>query len=170
MDGARLIDRLETSGGILSDLLARVSEEDSLVRPAEGRWCVREVAGHLVSEETEDFRARLDLVLHRPADPWPPLDPDARVREGGFRERTLASLLAEFRAARKDSLAWLRSLPAPDWKRAKAHPRIGDIAAGDFLAGWAAHDLLHVRQVVRNLHAIVDAEGVPFVTLYAGSW
>ena len=121
MDAVRMIDRLETNGGILGDLLARVSEEDSLVRPAEGKWCVREVAGHLVSEEVEDFRARLDVVLHRPADPWPPLDPDARVREGGFRERTLASLLAEFRAERAQSLAWLRSLPAPDWAKSKHH-------------------------------------------------
>jgi len=165
-----MIDRIEGSGGILGDLLARVSEEDSLVRPAEGKWCVREVAGHLVSEEVEDFRARVEFVLLRPGAEWPPLDPEARVRDGGFRERSCASLLAEFRAERARSLAWLRSLPAPDWAKSKVHPRIGAFAAGDLMASWAAHDLLHARQVVKILHGIVDAGAPPFVTLYAGEW
>ena len=170
MDGARMIDRLEKTGGMLADLLARVSEEDSLVRPAEGKWCVREILGHLVSEEVEDFRARVEFVLVKSGTDWPPLDPEARVREGGFRERTAASLLAGFRAERTRSLAWLRSLPAPDWSASKVHPRIGPFAAGDLLASWAAHDLLHARQVVRNLHALVGADGAPFTTLYAGEW
>jgi hypothetical protein len=170
MDGARMIDRLERTGGMLADLLSRVPEEDSLVRPAEGKWCVREVLGHLVSEEVEDFRARVDFVLLRPGADWPKLDPEGRVRDGGFRERTAASMLAEFRAERTKSLAWLRSLPAPDWATSKVHPRIGPFAAGDLLASWAAHDLLHARQVVRILHGIVVAEGAPFTTLYAGEW
>jgi len=170
MDGARMIDRLEGNGRILGDLFARVSEADSLVRPAEGKWCVREVLGHLVSEEVEDFRARVEFVLLNPGDAWPPLDPEARVRDGDFRERTAASLLAEFRAERANSLAWLRSLPAPDWSKSKVHPRIGPFAAGDLLASWAAHDLLHARQVVRILHGIALAEGAPFTTLYAGEW
>jgi hypothetical protein len=170
MEGGRLIARLETNGGILGDLLARVSEEDSLVSPGEDQWCVREVLGHLVSEEVEDFRPRVEFVLLRPGTDWPRLDPEARVRDGGFRERTAASLLAEFRAERAKSLAGLRSLPSPDWSTSKVHPRIGDFAAGDLLASWAAHDLLHARQVVRILHGIVNAEGAPFSTRYAGEW
>ena len=170
MEGGRAIARLEANGRILGDLLSRVSEEDSLASPGEGKWCVREVLGHLVSEEVEDFRARVDFVLLRPGADWPKLDPEARVREGRFRERTAASLLAEFRAERAKSLAWLRSLPAPDWSTSKVHPRIGPFAAGDLLASWAAHDLLHARQVVRILHGITVAEGAPFSTRYAGEW
>ncbi len=170
MNAERMIGRLETGGRLLGDLLAGVSEEDSLVGPAGGGWCIREVLGHLVSEEVEDFRARIDLVLHRPADPWPPLDPEARVRDGGFRERTRDGLLVEFRAERAKSLAWLRDLASPDWARTKHHPRIGEFAAGHLLASWVAHDLLHARQIVRVLHEITMAEGAPFSTAYAGSW
>jgi hypothetical protein len=170
MDGKAMIARLEASGEILRGVAARVTEEDSLVKPAAGGWCVREVLGHLLSEEVEDFRARLDFVLLQPGIDWPKLDPEGRVREGGFEKRTAASLLADFMAERAKTLAWLRSLKSPDWSVGKVHPRIGNFRAGDLMAAWPAHDLLHARQIVRILHGLVNAGAPPFTTMYAGEW
>ena len=56
-----------------------------------------------------------------------------------------------------------------DWAVAKTHPK-GDLSAGDLLASWAAHDLLHLRQIAKRLHGMLDTLGDPFTVGYAGTW
>jgi len=53
----------ETIGG----LVAGVSPSEARVRPAPDAWSLLEVVCHLHDEEREDFRPRLDVVLHRGA-------------------------------------------------------------------------------------------------------
>jgi len=66
-------------------------------------------------------------------------------------------------------LAWLRSLDSPDWEATYEAPW-GPITAGDLLASWVAHDLLHMRQLV-ELHWHYKEEQVePYSTRYAGEW
>ena len=68
------------------------------------------------------------------------------------------------------SLEWLRGLSRPDWDAAYTHPKLGVIRAGDLLASWCAHDVLHLRQMARwHWRRLQDAAG-PFGTGYAGQW
>lgn len=170
MDADAMIRRIEAGAGMLRGVAGAASEEDSARRPADGGWCLREVLGHLLREEREDFRPRIAAVLAGPDAPWPPLDPERSVREGGFRERDAASILAEFLDERRRSLAWLRGLAAPDWGLFRDHPRAGRLRAGDLLAAWADHDCLHARQMVRILHGMVKEDAAPYAVDYAGSW
>ena len=84
--------------------------------------------------------------------------------------RDLASTLDAFRHERADSIAWLRSLGAPDWSVAYHHPKVGPVKAGDLLVSWAAHDALHLRQISKRLYqlALRDAPGMD--AAYAGQW
>ena len=43
-------------------------------------------------------------------------------------------------------------------------------SAGDLLASWLAHDLLHVRQLARLHWQYLTAAAKPFQTDYAGPW
>ena len=63
-----------------------------------GKWSTLEVVCHLYDEEREDFRQRLDIILHRPEAKWPPIDPVGWVSARKYNERDLAQSLAEFLA------------------------------------------------------------------------
>ncbi len=78
-------------------------------------------------------------------------------------------MLAKFLAARQESLAWLNNLESPDWDAAIAMPW-GSLTAGDMLASWAAHDLLHVRQLVELRYAWTQQAAAPHSVEYAGDW
>ena len=153
----------------ITSLVVGVSPEDARVRPAPEAWSILEVVCHLHDEEREDFRPRLDLVLHRPAEAWARIDPAAWVTEREYNTRDLARMLQAFLAERERSLAWLGSLSAPDWSREYRAP-FGPITAGDLLASWAAHDLLHTRQLLELRRARLLAHTAPHRTQYAGDW
>jgi DinB family protein len=153
----------------ITSLVAGVSAEEARVRPAPEAWSLLEVVCHLHDEEREDFRPRLDLVLHRPEETWARIDPAAWVTERQYNTRDLAPTLQAFLAERERSLAWLGSLSAPDWSR-EYRASFGRITAGDLLASWAAHDLLHTRQLLELRRARLLAHTAPHRTQYAGDW
>jgi hypothetical protein len=146
-----------------------VADDKARRRPAPEAWSLLEVICHLHDEEREDFRPRLDLVLHRPQDTWTRIDPAGWITARRYNERDLAEALQGFLVERERSLAWLGSLAAPDWSREYQAP-FGRITAGDLLASWAAHDLLHTRQLVELRRARLLAQAAPYSTQYAGDW
>ncbi|MCY4009887.1 MAG: DinB family protein [Anaerolineaceae bacterium] len=151
-------------------LAAGANEAQSRWRPDAESWSLLEVINHLADEEGEDFRARLDLLLHRPADPWPAIDPQGWVRSRAYNERDLAASLARFREARADSLAWLRGLHEPAWDNSAPTPWGGRLRGADLLAAWLAHDLLHLRQLVELQYAWLAEHHDPQGLDYAGDW
>ena len=167
MNAAGLIEMLGRQGGMLRSLFEGVSEEQARWKPAPQAWSMLEILGHLSDEERDDFRRRLRLTLEDPVLDWPPIDPEAWARERRYNERDLGPALEEHECERAASLAWLRSLRAPDWARAHVHAQLGPLAAGDLLAAWAAHDLLHLRQLVSRKLELLDAAAAPFSARYA---
>lgn len=124
---------------------------------------------HLLDEEREDFRVRLDVILHRPHDPWPPIDPMGWVKERQYNRRELTATRESFVVEREKSLAWLATLTTADWETVAPAPW-GKIRAGDMLTAWIAHDMLHMRQLVELHWAWHVRHAHPFVTRYAGEW
>jgi len=151
MDLAAIIARMNAHARAIQVMLEGLDESIAHTRPDADRWSIVEIIGHLADEEREDFRRRLELTLYHPDEPWPPLDPQGRVTSLGFNSRTLDDVLGDFLSERERSLAWLASIQEPDWDRAREHPVAGSLSAGDLLASWVAHDLLHIRQLARTL-------------------
>ncbi len=154
----------------IRQLCAGASDTQARWRPDADAWSMLEVVNHLADEESADFRARLDCILHRPGDPWPPIDPGAWVLERRYNQRDLAESLQRFDAARKESLDWLRSLDAPDLDTAVTTPWGAQFHAGDMLAAWVAHDLLHLRQLIELQYAWTKWQMQPWSVAYAGDW
>lgn len=127
-----------------------------------------DVINHLAYEEIHDFRDRLDLVLHRPREAWPS-GPSARGVTEHSREREVGEALHAFLSAREASLAWLGALETPTWDAACQAP-FGEIRAGDVMAAWVAHDLLHLRQLIELRWACLTNEVEPYSVRYAGEW
>ena len=164
------IVQLAQQATLIESLVQGVSAETARQRPAPDAWSMLEVVNHLLDEEREDFRVRLDIILHRPDTPWPPIDPQGWVITRKYNRRNWHTSLAAFSAERAQSLDWLQSLNDPDWHTVAPTPWGGEIRAGDMLAAWLAHDLLHIRQLVelRWSHTLEAVE--PYLTRYAGEW
>jgi hypothetical protein len=163
-------DRLEANGQVFGALVARVPDEQARWKPEPAKWSILEVVNHVADEEVEDFRRRLDLTLHHPGEPWPPIDPAGWAESRRYNERDLAESTRRFLDERARSLQWLRGLAAPDLARGYLHPKAGLIQAGDLLASWLDHDLIHIRQITRLHHQWLVERARPFRTEYAGGF
>ncbi len=164
-----VITRMANNGQAIQALVRGVPDEQARWKPGPDDWSMLEVINHLYDEEIEDFRAHLDLILYHPDRPWPRIDPQGWVTARRYNERSLAQSLQNLEGARQESLAWLRGLSAPDWQAAYPAP-FGEITAGDMLASWLAHDVLHLRQLVELQWAYAARLAQPYSVQYAGEW
>lgn len=165
-----IIEQLAANAQRIRVLASRIPDTQARWRAESGSWSILEVVSHLLDEETEDFRARLNLILLHPGDPWLRIDPGAWVTERHYNERDLGDTLAEFLNARAESLLWLQTLETPDWNAPYVAP-FGRITAGDVLSSWLAHDMLHMRQIIELQWAFaMDVLTPPYRVIYAGEW
>ena len=108
------LTRFSHNAQAIARLVQDVSLEQARWKPSPSDWSILEVINHLYDEEREDFRQRLDLLLHQPEAEWPPIDPDGWVTARNYNERDLATSLGNFLQERQKSLDWLQGLTAPD--------------------------------------------------------
>src|SRR6185503_9610778 len=101
---------------VIESLTRNVSLEQAKWKPAPNRWSILEVVNHLDDEERDDFRARVDGLLHRPGEPMPPIDPPRWAVERRYNERDLEESVQRFKEERQKSLAWLAELREPNWE------------------------------------------------------
>jgi len=117
MELDEMIARMSLQAGRIRVLADGVSAEQARWRPDAGSWSLLEVINHLGDEEREDFRTRLDFILHRPGEDPPPIDPQGWVTARDYNQRDLAESIDRFLAERQTSLAWLRGLGSDRWTR-----------------------------------------------------
>lgn len=163
------IGRLSDNASVIENLARNVSGGQAGWKPSPDEWSILEVLNHLCDEEREDFRTRVDFLLHRPNERLPPIDPPNWPIERKYNERKLDECVEKFLAERRESVEWLRGLQGPRWKNGYEHPR-GVIRAGDILASWVAHDFLHIRQLARLHWQYLNFLSAPYTTDYAGKW
>lgn len=154
----------------IQKLLAGITPEDAQQKPAPDSWSILEVVCHLYDEEREDFRQRVGILLHRPDDKWPPINPVGWVTERKYNEQDFAKMVGKWGKERENSLAWLDSLSAPDWESKHPTPFGFEMSAGDMLASWVSHDILHMRQLVELTYQRVTVITTPYDIRYAGDW
>ncbi len=147
-----------------------VTDAQAQWKPLRDDWSILEVICHLADEEREDFRARVAWALSGGTDAWHPIDPQGWVTSRGYNQRELVVCVADYLAERETSLVWLAGLSEPNWSLEYPKPWGGTIRAGDFMAAWVAHDLLHLRQLVELHYAWTMAQAQPFSVQYAGDW
>jgi hypothetical protein len=169
MDLEYFITRMTGNAETIRTLVADVDDEQLRWKPAPGKWSILEVVNHLRDEERDDFRTRLDLLLHHPGQTWPPIDPPGWAIERRYNERNRDESLNGFLAERAASLEWLKRIGTPDWSRSYDHP-LGRLSAGDLMVSWLAHDYLHIRQIGRLHWEYLSVVAPSFERGYAGEW
>ncbi len=151
-------------------LIDGVKGEQARWKPDPDSWSILEVITHLYDEEREDFRPRLDVILHKPDRSWSPIDPQGWVTSRKYNQQELQQSLNNYLRERERSLDWLNGLSSPDWQATYDAPWGSPITAGDMFAAWVAHDLLHMRQLVELHWAYTMKITQPFNPQYAGEW
>jgi DinB superfamily len=161
--------QLERNAHVFRLLVAGLTPAQERWKPAPDQWSILEIINHLADEDSEDFRTRLDTILHHPTQTWPPIEPQAWVTERAYNARTLDASLERFVTERYRSVVWLRSLKSPNWN-AKHTDQFGSRSARELLASWVAHDWLHVRQITRLHYQATALSIAPESVEYAGEW
>lgn len=160
---------MQSNARRMTALVEGVGAEQARWKLDPAAWSILEVLCHLVDEEREDFRVRLELILYPSGSAWPPIDPRGWVSARAYNQRSLPETLQGLNAEREKSLAWLRGLLDANWDMSESAPW-GSVSAGDMLASWAGHDLLHMRQLVELQRASTVQQAAPYSPDYAGEW
>jgi hypothetical protein len=125
-------------------------------------WTPRDVVGHLISAELDDWIPRAELIMeYGPDRPFEPFDRFAHVERD--RDVSLHDLIDRFAELRADNLSRLRELvDDDDLDRVGRHPALGEVTMRQLLATWAVHDLDHVAQIYAALAGSHDAAVGPW--------
>jgi hypothetical protein len=110
--GAQLVEQLQE----VERLFDQVTDAAALARYAPGKWSIKEILGHLIDTE-RIFGYRLLRIARNDSTPLSGFDENAYVPAGGFDQRPLPMLLAEFRAVRLSTAALMEGLNPECWSR-----------------------------------------------------
>ena len=152
---------------VLEGLLAGLDETYAHTRPASGEWSPVEILCHLRDEETEDFGARLRVIVDGESE-FAPIAPERWAEERRYREASLPDVLEALRARRQASLELLASVSPETLKGSRPHERLGRLSGLDILAAWVAHDRIHLAQLAGTLARIWALRWAPLRAEYAG--
>ena len=169
MDIQYSISSLDRFPAVLEALVGKLDEATYRFKPDLQTWSIVEVVCHLRDEEKEDFRLRLQMTFDDPQQPWPPIDPPGAAIERNYQAANPQQALQAFLRERAASLEWLRSLDSPNWEQAYQHPSVGPVPASRLLGSWAAHDLLHLKQITKRLFECTQLAAEHSLD-YAGEW
>ena len=165
-----MIASLKSFGETLPQLVSNVSAENAKWKPPTQNWSILEIVCHLVDEEVEDFRRRVQMTLEDPSQEWASINPEIWAVERKYNEQNLQEKVQAFVAERTKSIDWLEGLSGADWNKAYQHKHFGPMRAGDLLVAWTAHDQLHVRQIAKRKFELVRRDAGDYVADYAGDW
>lgn len=143
---------LERTPRVVRTLLETLPENWLETPDTADGWRPRDVVGHLISAELDDWIPRAEMILRDGASrAFDPFDRFAHVeRDAGV---PLPALIDRFAELRRDKVARLRKLIATDDEldRVGRHPELGEVTMRQLLATWAVHDLDHVAQIYAGL-------------------
>ena len=91
-------------------------------RPREGEWSIKEIVGHL-RDGAEVWHGRLYQVWAQNDPQFVSYDQDAYVRDRGYQDANVATVLAEMRRFRGETVDLLAH--AVDWTRLGQWPGVG---------------------------------------------
>lgn len=167
MNLTKVISQFISQTKSIVGLVSNLTDEEVHWKPDPESWSILEVMYHLVYEEIYDFRHHIGRIYgsgpsyqtNETSEEW-----KTQHVNSGFKE-----LLDELQSEREKSITWITTLDNADWNETIDFPW-GDLRAGDLLASWLAHDLLHLRQFIELRYTYIELNHSPYFVKYAGKW
>jgi hypothetical protein len=153
---------LDRTPRVVRELLDGLPDSWLTAPDAPDGWRPRDVVGHLISGELDDWIPRAEIILRDGTDhPFEPFDRFAHLERD--RAVPLSALIERFEELRRTNLGRLRELvDDDDLDRVGLHPELGEVTMRQLLATWAVHDLDHVAQIYAALAGSQDAAVGPW--------
>ena len=148
-------------------LVAGLDVGEARARPAPGEWAPVEIVCHLRDEETEDFGARLGVVVDGGGD-FAPIDPEGWARRRRYRDAALPDAMRAWSDRRRATVERLAALAPDSLTAARPHAQLGRLSGLDLLAAWVAHDRLHAAQLAATLARLWADRWTTLRVEYAG--
>jgi uncharacterized damage-inducible protein DinB len=137
------VSLLEKTPGLVELLLRDVPQDVLEWKPAQSRWSITEILGHMLGiEQLYEQRAR-KMVL----DDSPILPPYVQAEEVKLAHKTAGQHLERFLGLRRAFVIYLHSIPSSAATRTGRHHEIGTVTLSEMLHELANHDLGHLRQI-----------------------
>ena len=141
---------LERTPSVLRAMLAGLPTTWTESDEGPETWSPFVIVGHVLHGERTDWIPRARIILEQGPDRrFTPYDRFAQFHES--EGKSLAMLLDEFAAARRDNLQTLA-----DWRLSEGqlaligeHPEFGRVTLRQLFATWVVHDLGHIAQIAR---------------------
>lgn len=142
------LEILERTPGVLRALLAGLSAPWTTATEGPGTWSAYDVVGHLIHGERTDWMTRA-AIIRNGGGTFQTFDRFAQFHES--QGKSLAQLLDEFDAARRENVRLLRAwnLSDADLEMTGTHPVFGTVTLRQLLSTWVAHDFDHLQQIAR---------------------
>jgi len=155
-------DLLRRTPDVLRALLTGLPDTWTTTPDVADGWRPRDVVGHLISGELDDWIPRTQRILeHGTAKAFDPFDRFAHVDRDA--DAPLDVLIERFAELREANLAKLDALATEgNLDRTGVHPSLGEVTLRELLATWAVHDLDHVAQIYTGLAGSHDADVGPW--------
>jgi hypothetical protein len=155
-------DLLARTPKVIGALLRGLPESWAETPDVEGGWRPRDVVGHLITTELDNWIPRTRRLLeHGTSKPFETIDRFKHV--GRDADQSLDQLVDRFVELRAESLAALGELATDaDLDSKGMHGALGEVTLRELLATWTAHDLDHTSQVFAGMAGSRDADVGPF--------
>jgi DinB family protein len=150
------VEILRHTPAIVAQFLESTPAEIVTIPEATGKWAIRDVVQHLAdSELVGGFRLRMVLAHDRP--PLKGYDQDLWANRLRYSETAVQDALEQFTLLRRANLRLWQNLSPADLKRVGLHDERGEESLEHMRRLYAAHDILHRRQLERIRKALTPA-------------
>jgi DinB superfamily len=122
-----IIASLQSTPTVLRTLLRPLPNEMFTYHPTPGKWCIKEVVGHLIEADRHDFIGRIRLILDREEPPLTVSDQAEVARMRHDCDHDLNDLLDELSQQRSGSLSFILTFGDKELQRGGVHPTIGHL-------------------------------------------
>jgi uncharacterized damage-inducible protein DinB len=140
VDSDDLLDFLVKSFEVTRQIIAGLPEEKGDYRYAEGKWTIKELLNHII--DTERIMTYRALCFARgDKNELPGFEENDYAPNSRANRRTLADLMAEFKAVREASIALFKSFDETMWQGSgiASNNLISVLALGYIVAGHEVH-------------------------------
>lgn len=148
---------LDSTPAIFRLMLANLPD-DILTADLDRGWSIKRVLAHMVDVEEPGFRDRLRHIIDANHPSITSYDAMATLEAGDYMSRSVATLLDQLDASRRETIVWLRTLTPEQRARSATHDTAGDFTIDNLLHYWPMHDMAHIRGVQRMLNALLRHE------------
>ena len=147
IDRAELLTNLGAMPGYLDGRFGRLSREEATRPGPDNGFSPVEQCWHLADLEREGFARRMQRIRAEDQPALPDFDGSAIARERNYRGKSLAEALAEFRAARAESIALIQAIRAEEWDRDGEQAGVGTVHLCDIPVMMLEHDTAHRAEI-----------------------